>query len=329
MDMRLRLYFDQFGQIPIPVPPRPEQDQIVAYLRAQDAHIARFIQAKRELIKLLTEQKLRIIDHAITRGLNVEVALKPSGNQWLGEVSVGWTVCRLKAELALNDGGCWGDDPVGNEGTPVLRSTEQAVDGSWRIKSPALRRLSEHEAHSKRLQVGDLVVTKSSGSEKHIGKTSLVTKEVEELGCCFSNFMLRLRPKQSIKSKWIWFLLNSRVGRDQMAFGSNSTTGLGNLTREVVGNIWLALPPLVVQDQLIPLLEKELHPIDSAINQVRQQIALIREYRDRLIADVVTGQVDVRGWQPGPEDVVDETALAALGDDSEDMTDEEDGDGED
>ena len=141
--------------------------------------------------------------------------------------------------------------------------------------------------------------------------------------------MLRLRPKQSIKSKWIWFLLNSRVGRDQMAFGSNSTTGLGNLTREVVGNIWLALPPLVVQDQLIPLLEKELHPIDSAINQVRQQIALIREYRDRLIADVVTGQVDVRGWQPGPEDVVDETALAALGDDSEDMTDEEDGDGED
>ena len=77
------------------------------------------------------------------------------------------------------------------------------------------------------------------------------------------------------------------------------------------------------------MLEKELHPIDSAINQVRQQIALIREYRDRLIADVVTGQVDVRGWQPGPEDVVDETALAALGDDSEDMTDEEDGDGED
>ena len=54
MDMRLRLYFDQFGQIPIPVPPRPEQDQIVAYLRAQDAHMARFIKTKRDLIKLLT-----------------------------------------------------------------------------------------------------------------------------------------------------------------------------------------------------------------------------------------------------------------------------------
>ena len=75
MDMRLRLYFDQFGQIPIPVPPRPEQDQIVAYLRAQDAHMARFIKTKRDLIKLLTEQKLRIIDHAVTRGLDSSVAL--------------------------------------------------------------------------------------------------------------------------------------------------------------------------------------------------------------------------------------------------------------
>lgn len=84
MDMRLRLYFDQFGQIP--VPPRPEQDQIVAYLRAQDAHIARFIKAKRELIGLLTEQKLRIIDHAVTRGLDASVTLKPSGIEWLGDV---------------------------------------------------------------------------------------------------------------------------------------------------------------------------------------------------------------------------------------------------
>ena len=60
-----------------------------------------------------------------------------------------------------------------------------------------------------------------------------------------------------------------------------------------------------------------------------KEIALIREYRDRLIADVVTGQVDVRGWQPGLEDVVDDAALAALGDESEDVTEEEDGDGED
>ncbi|MGB9669547.1 MAG: restriction endonuclease subunit S, partial [Halothiobacillaceae bacterium] len=79
-----------FNSLPIPLPPRPEQDQIVAYLRAQDAHIARFIQAKRALIKLLTEQKLAIIDRAVTRGLNPNVRLKPSGIDWLGEVPEHW-----------------------------------------------------------------------------------------------------------------------------------------------------------------------------------------------------------------------------------------------
>ncbi|MDU2882114.1 MAG: restriction endonuclease subunit S, partial [Enterobacter sp.] len=67
---RLRLYPNQFLDIALIQPPRPEQDQIVAYLRAQDAHMARFIKTKRDLIKLLTEQKLRIIDHAVTRGLD-------------------------------------------------------------------------------------------------------------------------------------------------------------------------------------------------------------------------------------------------------------------
>ena len=80
----------------IPVPPRSEQDQIVSYLRAQDAHIARFIKAKRDLIKLLTEQKLRIIDHAITRSLDASVPLKPSGIEWLGEVPEHWELRRLK-----------------------------------------------------------------------------------------------------------------------------------------------------------------------------------------------------------------------------------------
>lgn len=85
-----------------PYPPRPEQDQIVAYLRAQDAHIARFIQAKRNLIKLLTEEKLRIIDHAVTRGLDAAVALKPSGIEWLGEAPEHWEVKPLKRWVRLN-----------------------------------------------------------------------------------------------------------------------------------------------------------------------------------------------------------------------------------
>ena len=99
---RNRLYWDEFKQMPSLVPPRTEQDQIVAYLWAQDAHIARLIKAKRELIDLLTEQKLRIIDHAVTRGLDDSVALKPSGIEWLGDVPEHWLVKPLKRWVRLN-----------------------------------------------------------------------------------------------------------------------------------------------------------------------------------------------------------------------------------
>lgn len=325
---RNRLYWESFKQMPSLVPSQAEQDQIVAYLRTQDAHIARFIKAKRDLIALLNEQKLRIIDQAVTNGLCAFGKLEPSRSEWLGDVPNGWEVCRLKTKLLLNDGGCWGSDPVGEGGTPVLRSTEQRVDGTWSIESPALRLLGPIEASAKRLRTGDLVVTKSSGSHKHIGKTSLVTTDVEALNCCFSNFMQRLRPSPGTQPKWIWYLLNSGIGRVQMAFQSNSTTGLGNLSRETIGNLWFAFPPKDIQEKVIEALERELSPVECAIDVARRQISLVRDYRDRQIADLVTGQVDVRSWQPGPDDLITEEDLTALGDDDDDNdTTEEETDG--
>ena len=90
------------------------------------------------------------------------------------------------------------------------------------------------------------------------------------------------------------------------------------------------MPPLEEQKTICRWITEECKPLDDAIARTEDEIKLIREYRDRLIADVVTGQVDVRGWQPGPDDVVDDAALAALGDENEYVTEEEeDGDAED
>ena len=325
---RNRLYWDEFKQMPALLPSRPEQDQIVAYLRAHDAHIARFVKTKRELIGVLNEQRQLLICDYLTRGFERFAPLKDSGTPWLGAVPSDWNVCRLKGQLVLNEGGCWGNDPIGSSGTPVIRSTEQAVDGTWRIQQPALRQLSETERKAKTLKEGDLVITKSSGSEQHIGKTSLVDRQIESLSCCFSNFMQRLRPKPTVTSAWIWYFLNCRLGRDQMAFGSNSTTGLGNLSRQIIGDIWFALPPRDDQERIIERVEALLAPLDTAIDQQRNHIALIREYRDRQIADVVTGQVDVRSWVPSADDEVDDDALTTL-DNDEPNTDGELVDGDD
>ena len=124
--------------------------------------------------------------------LNPYTVYKPSGVEWLGNVPVNWEVTRLKSHLDINESGIWGDE-FSEEGTIVLRSTEQTAMGGWQIASPAKIILSGSVIESMMLKANDLVVTKSSGSQSHIGKTSLVNEEIEAMHCCFSNFMQRLR----------------------------------------------------------------------------------------------------------------------------------------
>ena len=170
---------------------------------------------------------------------------KQSNSRWLGEVPSHWTAIRLKRLLTHNDSGVWGEDARDGGGTAVLRSTEQTVTGLWKIASPAKRQLSPAEYRNNRLQEGDLVVTKSSGSAVHIGKTSVVTKDIEELGCCFSNFMQRLRlDRRHALPRFVWYVLNGDFVRKQFAFLSDTTTGLANLNSSLIGAVRLAVPPL-------------------------------------------------------------------------------------
>ncbi len=171
-----------------------------------------------------------------TRRTGQGVDMRDSGIPWLGNVPIHWTTRRLKTNLCRNDGGVWGED-FDPDGTVVLRSTEQTVGGDWKIDDPARRSLSVSERAGAMLAEGDLVITKSSGSDLHIGKTSIVTAEVAALGCCFSNFMQRLRCDGRTSPRFAYYILNSPIGREQMVYGSNTSTGLANLNGGVIGNI--------------------------------------------------------------------------------------------
>lgn len=320
---RLRLYPNQFLDIPLIQPPRPEQDQIVAYLRAQDAHIARFIKAKRELIKLLTEQKLRIIDQAVTRGLDASVALKPSGIEWLGEMPEHWDASRLKYCVSRIHAG----------GTP-----DTGVDGYWSDSSDGIpwlliadvtradrvvnstKRLTQAGLESKRLAVvpaGAVLYTMYAS----IGKAAIL-----EIDSAINQAILGLEPKSNLlEAEFLFFWLRS-LERHIKNLASTSTQA--NLNAAKVKALPMFLPPVEEQKLICDWIKSECRIFDDAIARTEEEIKLIREYRDRLIADVVTGQVDVRGWQPGPDDVVDDAALVALGDDQEAVPEEEDSDGE-
>jgi len=303
--------YEKLSRSELPLPPLPEQTAIVRFLDHADRRIRRYNRTKQKLIELLEEQKQVIIHRAVTRGLDPNVHLKPSGLEWLGDVPEHWEVARLKTRLLRNDAGAWGSD-FSESGTVVLRSTEQTVDGGWRIESPARRLLSQEDRDATLLLTGDLVVTKSSGSAAHIGKTSLVTSEIERMCCGFSNFMQRLRPAASAYPQFLWFFLNNKAGRDQLVFYSSTTTGLGNLSGTILGNLWVAFPPIDEQEHLCMGVAMGTQRLQTAIARAQDEISLLHEYRTRLIADVVTGKFDVR------------EAAARLPDEAEEPHDEAD-----
>ena len=212
---------------------------------------------------------------------------KDSGIEWLGEIPELWEIKRVKTMLSRNDSGVWGDD-FDDEGVVVLRSTEQTVGGDWIIIEPAKRRLSVHEYVSAILKEGDLVVTKSSGSSLHIGKTSIVTKEIAALNCCYSNFMQRLRVQPTVDPWFMRHVLNGEIGRKQFDYLSSTTTGLANLNSEIIGNVIASFPSEGEQRAIAAFLGRETERIDTLITKKERQIELLQEKRTALISHAVT-----------------------------------------
>jgi len=309
---RNRLYWESFKQMPSLVPPRPEQDQIVAYLRAQDAHIARFIKAKRELIKLLTEQKLRIIDHAVTRGLDASVALKPSGIEWLGDVPGHWELRRLKF-LASNT-----TNQTTTKASDEIYLALEHVQ-SWTGVARPLEGEVEFASTVKRFVADDVLFGKL---RPYLAKVT----RARSAGVCVSEFLVLRSRKELILPAYLEQLLRCKRVVDLI----NSSTAGAKMPRadwNFIGNVRLPIPRQDEQEAILSHILCETKDLDEAIARAEDEIKLIREYRDRLIADAVTGQVDLRGWQPGPDDAVSDDDLAALDDDEAEPA-EEDADGE-
>ena len=293
---RLRLYPNQFLDIVLIQPPRPEQDQIVTYLRAQDAHIARFIKAKRELIALMAEQ----------RGVLAERATASSETQHL----------RLDRVVSLLV-------------TPIIREPEVTYTpigmfnrGRGIFHKPPTEGKHLGDSTFFRIEKGDLIFSGQFAWEGAVAVAS-----AEDDGCIASHrYPIAKCKRNAVTPEYLYTFFLSKAGdlilnhHSRGAAGRNRPLNPRSLLKEKV-----PVPPLHLQREVSDFYYEEL----AVRREIEKEIALIREYRDRLIADVVTGQVDVRSWQPGPEDVVDDAALAALGDENEEVTEEEDDDGED
>lgn len=200
-----------------------------------------------------------------------------------------WQPGPLKRWLLINESGAWGSDPLGEADTPVVRSTDIRVDGTWDLSEVALRQLSAEERSGKRLLPGDLVVVKSSGSATHLGKSAIVDERVAALGAAFSNFVQRLRPRRSASPRYLWYFLASRTAAAEMEMLGSTTTGLRNLSGGLIGSVTFPGPPLSAQRAIADYLDHETARIDALSAKKQELKGRLLERRTALTYAAVRG----------------------------------------
>ena len=289
---RLRLYPDSFLGIPLLCPPLAEQQAIVRYLDHADRRIRRYVEAKRRLIALLDEEKQAVINRDVTRGLDPNARLKPSGVEWLGDVPEHWEVRRLRvlAEMRVSNV----DKHIQEDEFPVRLCNYVDVYKNDRITQTipfTSATASRDEIARFRLEQGDVLITKDSEAWDDIGVPALAEEPADDLICGYH--LALLRPRREILGAYLARSLQSKPVSYQFHVAANGVTRYG-LTHNGIQSVRLPLPPLSEQAAIVAHLNQATAGIDNAIARAHRQIELLEEYRTRLIADVVTGKLDVR-----------------------------------
>lgn len=216
--------------------------------------------------------------------------MKDSGVTWIGEIPEDWDVSQFKYLIVANDGGVWGNDPFNDENDKiVIRSTEQTIDGKWCIENPAKRSLVNENLAEAKIIENDLLMTKSSGSSEHIGKTTIADSYFKSHECYFSNFIQRIRCNtKKYNPTFCWYILNSVIARKQFAYLQNSTSGLGNINSEIINRIRVPQPSFLVQQRIIDFLDRKCQQIDSVLEKTRKSIEEYKKLKNAVITQAVT-----------------------------------------
>ena len=287
---------EKLAAFQIPLPPLAEQRAIVRYLDHVDGRIWGYVDAKEKLVGLLEEERQAVVNRAVTRGLDPNVRLKPSGVEWLGDMPKQWRVGPLKRFVERRSGAIKAG-PFGSQLT-----TAEMADADFKVYTQ--RNVIDRDLHkgfnyisSAKFNLlgafevfpGDVLVT----SRGTIGRTVQVTEDCERgiLHPC----LLRIQPDHGdLVPEFLMILIqDSQLLQQQLTFLSNATT-IDVIYSGTLANIIVPVPPLSEQRAIVEYLDKATADIDEAIARARRQIELLEEYRTRLIADVVTGKLDVR-----------------------------------
>lgn len=276
------------------VPSFLEQINIANYLDIECTEIKELIKAKEKLIQLLEEKRQVMITEAVTKGLNPNVKMKDSGVEWIGEIPEHWKktrldfISRVKARL----------------GWKGLKAEEYVDEGYIFLSTPNLKGRNIDfgnvnyitkerylESPEIMLEVGDVLLAKD-------GSTLGITNVVRDLPnkATVNSSIAVLRPRESIDSVYFYYYLTSTYIQDTI---NQIKDGMGvpHLFQADIKKFPIILPPLDEQKEISQYLDEETELLESTVTMVKKQIQKLKEYRQSLIYEAVTGKIDVRDFE--------------------------------
>lgn len=291
----------------VAVPPIEEQLTIAECLDQHEHIVRRFIRNRRHLIEVLNEQKHAIIDRAVTRGIDEIAPLKPSGIDRLGDIPEHWSVRRVRNVAELRVSNVDKHTKAGEQPVRLCNYTDVYKNATIRADMPFMAATATpEEVEAFRLSIGDVIITKDSEDWQDIGVPALVEETADDLVCGYHLAILRPTPT-TMTGPFLAYALRSRFVVTQFSIAANGVTRYG-LSHGAIKSITLPVPPILEQDGIVRHIDQATATLNHALRRATREIELIQEYRTRLIADVVTGKLDVRGFIPTEPMPADEAA---------------------
>jgi type I restriction enzyme S subunit len=315
------LNLHNFSLVDLPLPPQDEQIAIAKCLDHANRKIDGFVRAKRKLIGLLNEQKQAIIHRAVTRGLDPDVPLKPSGIPWLGDIPAHWELPKVK-QCART----------------ISKGTTPSTEGRAILEAGPVRFLKAENISAGRItdkpfcfidEETNRVIRRSQLAENDIlfviagatlGKTAVVPSGV--LPANTNQAVAFIRPNCRVVPRFLELWLQSARIKELIWLNAVQSAQ-PNLSMADLGNFVTPRPPRDEQQQILDFVKEATKPMSDAIARTEREIALMQEYRTRLTADIVTGKLDVREAAAKLPDLPAEAAAESSADDEMDDTETE------
>lgn len=306
----------------IPIPPCPEQDQIVRFLDWKVSSINKLININQKEIVALGELKQNIITNCITMGLNQNVEMKYSGNEWINYIPWHWTTVQLRRVYAVILGKMLSPGSIKNQDSyeEYVCAKDVHFDG---VDLSSLKKMwfSQMEKKQYEIQKGDLLIVEGGAGA---GNAAIVY-DLCGKSVYVQNSIHIVRSKSSrVINKFLCYWISSLVKRGYMKNVCSVAT-IPHYTKDKVLSTIMPLPPIEEQTDIADYLDMKCEVLDNIIAKKHKQVQLLQELKARLTSDAVTGKIDVRGIEIPEFEYMEETYLIGKSDeqDCEDSTKEE------